>query len=278
MKRTRATRAGRRAGDPRSRGVNTARTLPTEVPEKIGWAPDPFNRFPSRCWDGQQWTDQVLDHSGRLRRDPSPLATTEPDEHGAVVPVALERHAADPLAVAPERPPSTHDGSRSSDAPQGARRSGRPATRSRRTAALIGVIGVAVALGVTVVLRHRNGVDEASPRDAASALHRGDCVDVVMRVVPCSGPHIGEVFFVGRDRSDAASPRVDEAAFRARVERTCSGPFTSYVGVPHERSVYDLRVRFPSETQWSAGSRDIVCFVAYHDLAPLPERVRGTGE
>jgi hypothetical protein len=48
--------------------------LPAPVPTTVGWKADPVGRFDARYWNGEAWTEQVLDSQGQLGADAEPLA------------------------------------------------------------------------------------------------------------------------------------------------------------------------------------------------------------
>ena len=88
--------------------------------------------------------------------------------------------------------------------------------------------------------------------------------------VPCSRPHLAEVFFA--DHAYWPAPYPGDTAITQRADAKCSAVYTAYVGVPDTHSMYTWDNIFPNATDWSRGERELVC-VAFH---PAPGAPGGT--
>jgi hypothetical protein len=159
-------------------------------------------------------------------------------------------------------------------------------TTSRTAELGVAVLGVALAIGVQAV------VPMLTPATVDARLGYGfavgDCASgqvavpgVVqedpVRLVPCSGPHFGEVVHVGTTQGrngDDLFPGVEWLSLEAQVQ--CADPFAAYVGAPMEQSSLSRFVVFPSEAQWTAGERHLVCMV-YDSAGDTVGTLRASG-
>ncbi|MEZ5175407.1 MAG: septum formation family protein [Acidimicrobiia bacterium] len=92
---------------------------------------------------------------------------------------------------------------------------------------------------------------EGALSDATSEVTDVDRVD-------CDDPHDNEVYAVVA-MDDGSFP--GDAAVQSEVIEVCSVRFDTFVGIPYEDSRLDFGALFPLAESWSAGDRDITCFV-----------------
>jgi Septum formation len=278
-------------------------SIPPPVPATVGWGLDPFGRFAARYWDGNDWTDQVLDHDGHLGTDAEPLR-----DPAAWLAAEAAAHAAQATSAAAGAPPG---GSgvppRYSPPPYPppyqyrSRRSRKPRPVRAGSAWLKGfvILGVVVFVGLgvrfVIIKEHTEAV-----RRTLLSLAPGDCVTVTpekllpnatgvafsdLDVVSCTKPHLGEVIYAGDYPASAPMPYTDDGArilsftpsAAAWVQLNCFDPFTSYVGRPPlEQTQYDIAWVMPGPKLWSSGTRRSACFVTNLDHSLLARPLKGT--
>lgn len=78
-------------------------------------------------------------------------------------------------------------------------------------------------------------------------------------VVDCAEPHDNEVFAVF-DLPDGDFPGI-EAVQDASVDGCLGERFESYVGTPYPESEIFASALWPTDSSWSAGDREVVCFL-----------------
>jgi hypothetical protein len=137
------------------------------------------------------------------------------------------------------------------------RRASGPAGRERLRAAT-----AAVALAAALLA----GCESAGP----SVLEVGDCIADApafvgdspdVRSIPCEQPHGGEVYFVEDYSSGGEYP--GDPAFQDFVSERCIPAFEAYTGRDFmTENELDLGWLQPSEEDWTAGGRRIVCFAS----------------
>ncbi len=112
------------------------------------------------------------------------------------------------------------------------------------------------------------GCDTAGP----ASLHVGDCLDrpdVVgdfgeLQPKPCEEPHGAEVFFVGDLPAATAYPEPD--AVSAFITDACIPAYQAYTGVDlMTQDDMDIGWLPPSEDDWAAGSRRVVCYATPYE-------------
>ncbi len=83
--------------------------------------------------------------------------------------------------------------------------------------------------------------------------------------VPCSEPHVAEVFAVTfRDEpADAPWPTLD--TLLADASAHCNAAFADVTGVAGDISAIDIKFFRPDESSWTRGDREVACFVDYPD-------------
>lgn len=131
--------------------------------------------------------------------------------------------------------------------------------------------GVVVALALATA-----GCAAAAPAD----LRPGDCFDIAdaeaadvsqVALVGCEGSHDAEAYL--------AEPFTDVDAFdpeaiASAADAACSAGFSSYVGISYLNSELHYRWFAPTEASWSAGERELVCFIV--GAGPVTGTARGS--
>ena len=140
-------------------------------------------------------------------------------------------------------------------------------TKSRRRARWWWVAGGA-AVGVVVL-----GVIGAIPRDDELSEHFGlavgDCLPDVLpaetieevATIPCSDPHVGEVFALVHDGAGDSEPYPGDAAMRRRAGQSCVDAFPAYAGMTMHDAGLDLMTNSPSDDSWETGDRVTICLL-----------------
>ena len=141
-------------------------------------------------------------------------------------------------------------------------------------------------LGESQVDRDSSGQVTESQTASSQALRLGDCfnddaaIDVSdetieslpLEVVPCSSPHMFEVFHVEEMEGDGFP---GEDAVVARADETCVEAFEPFVGISYADSLLGVVYYFPQELAWRAlGDRSIVCAVT--DLTESTGSLKGS--
>lgn len=162
--------------------------------------------------------------------------------------------------------------------------------KSARRRALIGIGGglaVLVAVIAAVVMtRWPSGVQRSSSgvRKSSSAvpvmyqsLQAGNCLtgsDVSLSLttgsqwpeyvtaVPCTQPHIAEVFFADNIWPQSRKAYPGETATDNRAAARCARAFQAYDGIASKASEFDTIFIAPDASTWRPGDRFVVC-VAY---------------
>lgn len=115
---------------------------------------------------------------------------------------------------------------------------------------------------------------------AGSGLAPGECFDppdtrgdfAEVETVPCSEPHRAEVYFAGG--YDEPGP-YDELALLDFATDRCVTEFEPYTGRHLQtESELDIGWWFPSEDEWVAGRRQVVCYVVRQDDGSMTGSLR----
>jgi hypothetical protein len=125
----------------------------------------------------------------------------------------------------------------------------------------IAASGVWVLLAGLIAVAGLNGAFDLFDRhgDLGDVASRtvGTCLDEHPSIVTdCSAPHKLEVYYATTvaDPSWPGENDVDDEA-----DEICYQAFERYVGTAYEDSEYDYTFFAPSEEEWDAGERDVVC-------------------
>ncbi len=89
-------------------------------------------------------------------------------------------------------------------------------------------------------------------------------------IVECSEPHQAEIYALPQ-LPDGEFPG-DEAVTETAQEECTGDVFTDYVGLPFERSEFEVTFLLPSAETWADGDREIACLIASTE----PGSVRGS--
>jgi hypothetical protein len=100
-------------------------------------------------------------------------------------------------------------------------------------------------------------VQEIQEGDCLNSQH-ASTVETVPRV-PCTKPHDEEVIAL-RDLARGRWP--GDKAIERRGDQLCSAAFTSFVGIPFDRSRLDLSWYTPTKEGWNLGDHTVVCTVS----------------
>jgi hypothetical protein len=116
----------------------------------------------------------------------------------------------------------------------------------------------------------------------AGELKVGDCFDDPQGAAeisdvqhhPCAEAHTSEVVFVGKMTGDNASYPTDSAV-ETWVGGTCLPAWNAYTGKDFQTDeVLDLRYYQPTNEGWGKGDRDVICYAARIDSAPMTTSVK----
>lgn len=134
------------------------------------------------------------------------------------------------------------------------------------------------AIGTAAVLTHhfKNPVKTVYHEAAVFRLRPGECLDSLNgsspTVVPCTSPHAAEVF--GRfTLPGSAWPGA--AAVRREAGAGCGTRLSAYLN-PQLAISLTQSYTFPSQADWDAGTRTVVCEVMSAANGQLVQSVRGT--
>lgn len=113
----------------------------------------------------------------------------------------------------------------------------------------------------------------------ASRLDVGDCFDAVggllqVRVVPCDGPHDGEVYF---RQVLADGPYPGGGALVGLAHETCARRLDDLAAALNRPDLTSYVFAVPSQWSWADGDRAVVCAVEGARLAEPQLRARGLG-
>lgn len=156
---------------------------------------------------------------------------------------------------------------------------------------VVGVVGLAImsscsgdsgpgAVATTTTVAPETTTTTEPPVDAGTQVfvytpEVGDCFDrrqlpaeqagaggqtEIVLLLDCALPHQNEVFALV-DYPSSGEPFPGEEALEAFAQRECPASFEGFVGRPYEVSELEIGFHFPTESNWSAGSRVIGCYV-----------------
>ena len=131
-----------------------------------------------------------------------------------------------------------------------------------------GDTGEVVGAGTEVVTDIRYGDCVTDVASDASSMVSGD-----IPVVPCTEPHVYEVFAV--TNSSAASFNQDTIG--AEADSYCREAFANYVGVDIDNSSLTFFNLVPTSGSWDSGDREITCLVANQSQTAVSGTYKGSG-
>ncbi|MBX3194557.1 MAG: septum formation family protein [Microbacteriaceae bacterium] len=132
------------------------------------------------------------------------------------------------------------------------------------------------------------GNDDTSEgtEDDVFSLVPGDCfneetnADTISTVdiVECSVPHKWEAF-ESIIMNDATYP--GEETTQAQADDACNDPFTAYVGLGWDESIYDYSFYYPTEDTWNDPTlqdREILCLAFADDESMITGSIKGANK
>jgi hypothetical protein len=137
----------------------------------------------------------------------------------------------------------------------------------------IGIIAV-IAIGAFVFRDRLSG--------NAGELKVGDCFDDPAGVTevtdvqhhPCTEAHNAEVIHIGDLPGDDAT-YASEATIDTFIESNCLTAWQAYTGKSYEEEVVlGLGYYIPSDEGWKEGDRQVICYAAREDGAPMTTSVK----
>jgi hypothetical protein len=156
---------------------------------------------------------------------------------------------------------------------------------------VIGVIVLLVAIigGISRCVanpeRGDSGEVVGAGTEAVLDIRQGDCLPKFMSdtstlvsedvpVVPCSDPHVYEVFGV----ADSTAESFNQSAIGTEADNYCLDAFTSYVGVNYDNSTLVFSSLVPTSSSWGQGDREITCLLANSDETTVTGSYKGSGK
>ena len=129
--------------------------------------------------------------------------------------------------------------------------------------------GEVVGAGTEAVLDIRLG--DCLPKFIAdtSTIVSGD-----IPVVPCSDPHVHEVFGV----TDSTAVSFNQAAIGTEADNYCLDAFRNYVGVDFNDSSLNFSVLTPTTGSWGQGDREITCLLSNGNETTVTGSYKGSGK
>jgi len=154
-----------------------------------------------------------------------------------------------------------------------------------RVAVIVGIVVVLAGLGVganlflaphpvKAVVQQKTGV--FSVESGMCVDHRATTGDDVKSVdtVPCSAPHVGEVFHT---ESLSGDEYPGSSSIRSTSVRDCETAFTSFAGISYQKSTQlSYWWLFPTAHSWAGGDRAIVCVIDRVDASGKTVTVTGS--
>jgi hypothetical protein len=95
--------------------------------------------------------------------------------------------------------------------------------------------------------------------------------------VPCTQPHLAEVFFAGNPWPESLTTYPGNGAVNATIDATCSSAFSIYVGINPALSMYQYDEVGP-QGDWASGDREVVCIAYEPGTPPLHRSIKGSGQ
>ena len=155
-------------------------------------------------------------------------------------------------------------------------------------AAGLGLVGAGVVTGIAGEdhsTRDDSGAVVESGEVGAFRIRVGDCLAAIafdapiesVDALPCSEPHASEVYgaFNILTPEDAAFPGT--ASISAQADDGCYSRFAGFVGLPYERSVYEISSITPTKGSWEQiHDREVLCLVAMTDNSLMTGSAKDT--
>jgi len=135
--------------------------------------------------------------------------------------------------------------------------------------------------------RDASGSVVSSGDESVLALREGDCVlnlglegadsnvtDAAVTLVPCSEPHVYEVYSVDPSAFGALDqPNTSE--FEQQGDDYCYSALSLYTGDDLDEPVFMYTYLFPTDESWRQGDRELACLLHYEDYSLWSGSARG---
>lgn len=155
---------------------------------------------------------------------------------------------------------------------------------------VIGIIAIVIAIvgGISRCVaspeRGDSGEVVGAGTEAVTDIRYGDCLQNLgsnstnfvsedIPVVPCSEPHVFEVF--GVTNSTAAT--FNATAIDTETNQYCLAAFLSYVGIDFDNSTLGVTTLFPTQSSWDQGDREITCLLKNATETTVTGSYKGSG-
>jgi len=147
---------------------------------------------------------------------------------------------------------------------------------------IYGVIALVVIGGSAIFAARRGDSGEITGAGDLNVfdLQVGDCFDVAsdsseidtVRAVPCSEPHVYEMFWSGDYPSDV---QPSETEYLSWLEAKCLPEFATYVGLEYADSAFYMGSLSPTAESWGDGDRSFSCYLHNDSETPISGSARG---
>jgi hypothetical protein len=125
---------------------------------------------------------------------------------------------------------------------------------------------------------------DTGTEDDVFALVVGDCFNEetdaetisTVDIVECDVPHKWEAF-ESVQMTDAEYPGDD--ATQQQADAACNDPFTAYVGLGYDASIYDYSFYYPTQETWDdpvLNDREILCIAFADDESQITGSIKGS--
>ena len=94
--------------------------------------------------------------------------------------------------------------------------------------------------------------------------------------VPCTDPHLAEVFFAGNAWPRSSAYPGDNAIWNQGVAR-CTNAFAAYDGSDTDQSMFSISLVQPWGDNWATGNRWLICIAYEPGTQPMSNSIRGSG-
>jgi putative regulator of septum formation len=130
------------------------------------------------------------------------------------------------------------------------------------------------------------GDTDAGTEDDVFSLVVGDCFDdetdadttSTVDIVECSVPHTYEAF-ASIQMTEDEYPGDD--ATQSEADGACNDPFTQYVGLDYDASIYDYSFYYPTQETWDdpvLQDREILCLGFADDESKITGSIKGSNK
>lgn len=141
-------------------------------------------------------------------------------------------------------------------------------------------IVVAVGLAISASQRRQLTVDQLRPGDCLTGSNMGlgnsNPWPYQVTAVPCTQPHLAEVFFAGNVWPQSLTTYPGNDAINNDADDRCFLAFTVYDGLPPSESSFTYFAFVPGGgSDWASGDRRVVC-VTYWPNTPVSYSINGS--